>query len=97
MTIALPWLFVDQDSGKNIQPGALSFKTPVSKQYTKAEYAELVEQAESAARIGVAVCIWEIALILLFKKVLFSMWVLILTLQFYVYIATWQVRYPSTL
>ena len=32
-----------------------------------------------------------------FKKVLFSMWILILTLQFFVYMATWQVRYPGTL
>ena len=25
------------------------------------------------------------------------MWILILTLQFFVYIALWQIRYPSTL
>lgn len=42
--------------------------------------------ADNAERISLAVSIWEIVLILLFKKVLFSMWVLILTLQFYVYI-----------
>ena len=41
--------------------------------------------------------IWELVIIFLFKKVLFSMWVLILILQFFVYIATWQVRYPSIL
>mmetsp|Transcript_28884 Transcript_28884/g.38508 ORF Transcript_28884/g.38508 Transcript_28884/m.38508 type:complete len:256 (+) Transcript_28884:67-834(+) len=34
---------------------------------------------------------------MLFKKVLFSMWVLILTLQFFVYMATWQIRYPGKL
>ena len=39
--------------------------------------------------------IWEIILIIVFKKVLFSVWVLILTLQFLVYIATWQLRTPS--
>ena len=33
----------------------------------------------------------------MFKKVLFSMWMLILTLQFFVYMYTWQVRYPNTL
>ena len=53
--------------------------------------------AQKAATIGVAIGMWEIALILLFKKVLFSMWILILTLQFFVYMATWQVRYPGTL
>ena len=39
--------------------------------------------------------IWEIVLIFLAKKFLISMWILILTLQFFVYIAMWQVRYPS--
>jgi len=43
------------------------------------------------------VTIWEIVIIMAFKKVLFSMWVLILTLQFFVYMATWQVRYPGKL
>ena len=54
----------------------------------------MVEMAETAVKIGVAVGIWEIIIIILFKQVLFSMWVLILTLQFYVYIGTWQIRYP---
>ena len=41
--------------------------------------------------------IWELLIILVFKNVLFSMWVLILILQFFVYIGTWQIRYPNTL
>ena len=41
--------------------------------------------------------IWELLIVFAFKKVLFSMWVLILTLQYFVYIATWQIRYPNTL
>jgi len=44
--------------------------------------------------VGVAVTIWEIVVIFLFKKFIFSMWVLILTLQFFVFIAKWQVKYP---
>ena len=54
-------------------------------------------KAERAAQISLAVTVWEIIVIFAFKKVLFSMWVLILTLQFFVYISTWQVRFPSTL
>ena len=30
-----------------------------------------------------------------FQKTLFSMWVLILTLQFFVFIAVWNIRYPN--
>ena len=28
------------------------------------------------------------------KQLIFSMWVLILTLQFFVFIALWQIKYP---
>lgn len=47
--------------------------------------------------MSLAFSLWELLFITIFKKVLFSMWILILTLQFFVYIALWQVRYPSTL
>ena len=53
--------------------------------------------AESAQQLSIGLTILEVILILLFKKVLFSMWVLILTLQFFVYIYLWQVRFPSIL
>ena len=69
----------------------------MGKQYTQSEFEEILEAAETAAQISVAVTIWEIIIIMAFKKVLFSMWILILTLQFFVYMATWQVRYPGTL
>ena len=66
-------------------------------QYTKEEFVAVVKKASTAVQMGVAFSLWEIVLIILFKKVLFSMWILILTLQFFVYISLWQVRYPSTL
>ena len=47
------------------------------------------ETAKRASQISIAVTIWEIIMIMLFKKVLFSMWILILTLQFFVYIQIW--------
>ena len=48
----------------------------------------------TAASVGIAMSIWEIVLIFAFKKVLFSMFVLILSLQFLVYISFWNVMYP---
>ena len=66
-------------------------------QYKDGEYEVLKQKAETVAKIGVAITIFEIIPVILFKQVLFSMWVLILTLQFFVYMATWQIRYPSTL
>ena len=42
------------------------------------------------------VSLWEIIFIFVFKKVLFSVWLLVLLLQILVYMATWQVKYPPT-
>ena len=36
----------------------------------------------------------EVLLIFFAKQFIFSMWVLILTLQFFVFIAVWQITYP---
>lgn len=58
-------------------------------QYSEAAFEEILTKAKTAAQISVAITIWELVIVILFKKVLFSMWILILTLQFFVYIATW--------
>ena len=39
----------------------------------------------------------EIILLFVAKKLIFSMWVLIMTLQFFVFIARWQIKYPHRL
>ena len=38
MTITLPELFVDAETGTTMQPGALSYMIPVGAQYTQIEY-----------------------------------------------------------
>ena len=55
----------------------------------------MIEQVETAAKIGIAATITEIVVLFAAKKLIFSMWVLILTLQFFVFIAVWQIRYPD--
>ena len=45
--------------------------------------------AETAASVGIATSIWEIAMLFFFKEILFSLWVLILMLQFFVFMANW--------
>jgi len=37
----------------------------------------------------------EFCILLVFNKVLSSMWTLILTLQFVLYIAVWQINFPQ--
>ena len=69
----------------------------VQPQYTESEFEELVSQAATAKSVGMGLAIWEIILLFFFKKTLFSMWILILTLQFFVYMATWNIRYPRVM
>ena len=92
-----PGLFIDAETGKPLSDLKLEKQTKMGAQYADSEFKQLLAKAETASTIGAAVTIWELLIILVFKKVLFSMWVLILILQFFVYIGTWQIRYPNTL
>ena len=89
ITFALPELFIDEETRKALSQEPIVFKLPLSKQYTREEYARLKDEAKKAAQVGIALTLLELAIVFLFKKVLFSMWILILTLQFFVYMATW--------
>ena len=52
----------------------------IKPQYREKEFAELVEQVESAVKAGVATVLAEILLLFVAKKLIFSMLVLIMTL-----------------
>ena len=52
----------------------------IKPQFTEEEFAQLVEKFATAAKVGVAVTLTEIMLIFAAKKLIFSMWILILTL-----------------
>ena len=91
-----PWFFIDEETNKPLAVEPIEFKIKIGAQFTESEYKLMVSQAEKAASVGVALSIWQLVIIFLFKKVLFSMWILILTMQFFVYLALWQVRYPYT-
>lgn len=45
--------------------------------------------------MGVAASIWEIVILFSLNKALFSMWILIHVLQFYVYMSMWMSQYPA--
>ena len=92
-----PGLFIDAETGKPLSGVTLEKRIQMGAQYADSEFKQLLAKAETASTIGAAVTIWELLIIFVFKKALFSMWVLILILQFFVYIGTWQIRYPNTL
>ena len=97
VTIAQPWLIVDAETSEPLSYVPTVQSIELALQYNDAEFLELQENAKKAVSAGIAVSIWQLVIIVLFKKVLFSMWVLILTLQFFVFMSMWQVRYPHTL
>ena len=88
-------MFVDAETDIPLEDES-SFESLVviRPQFTVAEFAKLVEQFETAAKVGVSVTLIEIILIFSAKNIIFSMWTLVLTLQFFVFIAKWQISYP---
>ena len=92
-----PGLFIDAETKEPLAKLSFEKRFMMGVQYTKLEFEELVKKAETAAKVSVVITILELLMVLLFKKVLFSMWILILTLQFFIYIGTWKIRYPNTL
>lgn len=49
ITFALPELFIDEETGKALSQEPIEFKLPLSKQYTREEYARLKDEAKKAA------------------------------------------------
>ena len=97
ITFNAPEIFIDAETGEPMSTEPIEFEIPIGEQMTKGEFLELTAQAEKAAQVSLVIALIEVMIIFVFKKVLFSMWVLILILQFFVYIAVWQVRYPKIL
>jgi len=55
-----------------------------------------VELAATVAGASLLVTFAEFCILLVFNKVLSSMWTLVLTLQFLLFIAIWNINYPET-
>lgn len=88
-TIEKPEIFIDAETGQPLAIEPIEYRVVLSAQFTATQFKALLENADTAAKISIGVTILELGLIFLFKKILFSMWVLILTLQFFVFISFW--------
>ena len=55
----------------------------------------LEELKQTAVKVGGALAIWQIMVLLVANKLLKKVWLLINCLQFFVYIAIWQINYPK--
>lgn len=55
---------------------------------------ELEETADQVAFIAYVYTILEMLLLFFLQKAIFSLWNLIMTMQFLTFIAVWQIRYP---
>ena len=64
---------------------------------TKQDYEALMAMAGNAAVIGVGLSIWQIIMCFFLRKAISSMWILINTVQFIVYMSLWQINYEPVL
>ena len=94
VTLLKPELFIDVETGEPVNIELEINPTLIVPQYTTAEIVELEETAEEVSVIAYVYTILEILLLFFLQKAIFSLWNLILTLQFLTFIAVWQIRYP---
>ena len=89
-----PNYFIDLETGLPIDAKSFVDSIPVPPQITVAEALEAEKQAQQIASASLAFQIVELVLIFAFQKVLFSMWMLILTVQFLTFMSYWHINYP---
>ena len=70
------------------------YKIELMPQKTEEDIESILEMKQAAAVVGGTIVIWQIIMLFLLQKVIFSLWHLINMLQFFVYIALWQINYP---
>ena len=70
---------------------------PISPQMTTGELESILTAQAAAAVVGSAIAFWQLILFVFFGKTLNAMWTLINALQFFVYIATWQIDFPLSM
>ena len=89
VVILKPHLFIDAQTFEKLADFDLAKAIELVPQMSKEDYELLLETAETAANVGVAVSIWQVLLFFSLGKAMKSMWVLVNVLQFVVYISLW--------
>ena len=92
-----PELIQDAETGEYLQldSSSLEYRVFLTPQFTEEDLKLLEELKQTAVKVGGALAIWQIIILLVANKVLKKVWLLINCLQFFVYIAIWQVNYPK--
>ena len=72
-----------------LQDDLEEYSLVMSPQMTSAELAETEAAAKKALMVGGSVVIWQLISLVVLGKALHTMWILINTLQFFVYISYW--------
>ena len=66
-------------------------------QVSKKEFEKMAEMAEKVKFAAYMYMLLQIAGLFILQRVIFSMWSLILILQFFAYIAVWKINFPVNL
>jgi len=87
--IVKPEVFIDAESLWPLEEGESFISVEIQPQMTLSAYEEMMEMAKTAGTIGMGLSIWQIIMCFALGKAINQMWILILTVQFIVYISLW--------
>ena len=92
ITFKLPELIVDAESYESLKAEEIVYEVELQPQMSESEFQQLIEAAQTAAKVGVTVSFWQIVLFFSLGKALKSMWSLLNAAQFLIYMSLWQVK-----
>ena len=85
-------MIIDATSYESLKSDDIVYEVELQPQMSTSDFEALVEAAEVAAKVGVALSFWQIVLFFSLGKALKSMWSLINACQFIIYISLWQIK-----
>ena len=92
----MPQLILDAQSRQPLKSNVeKKLEINLTPQFSKGELESAAAAASTAAAVGGAVAIWQVIMLIALGKALHSMWILINTLQLFVYISLWQIKFPG--
>ena len=85
----MPSFIIDAETFEELKVEQLEHEVIVKPQMSQSVLDSLKQFAETAKKIGTGLSIWQVILFFSLGKALKSMWPLLLTVQFVVYVSQW--------
>ena len=86
IVIIKPELIIEEESGEHLREDNASYFLDLQRQFSAKQLEDLLDAAKTAAAVGTSLTILQLILLFFIGKAITSMWILILAIQFIVYI-----------